>query len=182
MLAESPREQSQIAPIFEERQKMDMLWIRIAGAVPLVASVAIFGWGIYHQVIRGQPWGNKQMSNTALILISIFAVASASTITVALFAVQMRTQVLPNRVVVRYRPFRTRAVAASEIEAASAITYRPIRDFGGWGIRRSARRNAWIYSMTGNQAVDLTLDGDVHLYIGTRRPAELESAIRRIIG
>lgn len=179
--AEPVNDVGESGPIFEERQKMDMLWLRIAGAVPLVAAVAIFGWGIYRQIITGQPWGNKPMSDTALILIAIFAVASASAITVALFAVQMRTLVYPNRVVLRYRPFKTRVTLASEISAASSATYRPIRDFGGWGVRRSIRRNAWIYSMTGDQAVDLTLDGDIHLFIGTRRPVELESAIRSIL-
>lgn len=62
-----------------------------------------------------------------------------------------------------------------------AVTYRPIRDFGGWGIRRSIKRNAWIYSMTGDQAVDLTFDGDIHLFIGTRCTVELESAICSIL-
>lgn len=158
-----------------------MLWIRIAGAVPLVAALAVFGWGIYRQIITGQPWGNKPMSNAALILTSIFGVASASAITIALFVVEMRTRVFSNRVVVRYRPFKTRVTQASEISAAATVIYRPIRDFGGWGIRRSIKRNAWIYSMTGNQAVDLTLDGEIHLFIGTRRPVELESAIRSIL-
>lgn len=183
MIAADPGKQElQNAPIFEERQKMDMLWIRIAGAVPLVAAVAIFGWGIYRQIITGKPWGNKPMSDTALIAIAIFAIASALAITFALFAVQMRTLVYPNRVVLRYRPFKTRVTDASEILSVSAVTYRPIRDFGGWGIRRSIKCNAWIYSMTGNQAVDLTLDGDIHLFIGTRCPVELESAIRSIMG
>jgi len=69
-----------------------------------------------------------------------------------------------------------RTIPFDEIEDIEAVTYRPLREFGGWGIRGWGRKKAW--TARGNQAVVLHLVGDRLLYVGSDRPARLEERIR----
>ena len=70
-----------------------------------------------------------------------------------------------------------KVVSFSQIESMEPVTYRPIREFGGWGIRFGrGKKQAWTAS--GNQALVLHLKGGVHLYVGSGHPARLEERIR----
>ena len=72
--------------------------------------------------------------------------------------------------------YRTR-VPFAEIARAEAVTYRPVHDYGGWGIRGFGRRRA--LNMRGNEGVLLTrVDGST-LLIGSQRPRELLAALAR---
>lgn len=155
-------------------------WLRALAALPLLCAVALFGWGIYRQIVLGQPWGRRPMSNGMLLAVAAFTLLIGGALAGLAIVVEMRTRVYRDRTEIRYRPFKTRTTMAAEIVSAAAVTYQPMRDFGGWGIKHSSKKRAWIYSISGDQAVDLTLVGDAHLFIGTRRPTELESAIRSI--
>ena len=76
-------------------------------------------------------------------------------------------------------PFRT-TIPLRDIETLESVEYRPLQDFGGWGVRGSRDRRIW--SARGNQAVRLTLrDGRV-VYIGSDQPRTLENRIRGAMG
>lgn len=70
-----------------------------------------------------------------------------------------------------------RRVPYSEIVSLESVQYRPIREFGGWGVRGWGARKAW--SARGNRAVALTLEGERLLLIGSDHPRRLEERIRR---
>ena len=87
------------------------------------------------------------------------------------------TSVADDGVTVRFGfLYRTR-VPFSEISRAEAVTYRPVHDYGGWGMRGLGRRRA--LNMRGNEGVLLTrVDGST-LLIGSQRPRELLAALAR---
>ena len=73
-----------------------------------------------------------------------------------------------------------RSVAFEEIERVEVVRYRPLREFGGWGIRGWGRKKAW--SMRGDRAVRLHLTGGRLLYVGSDTPDRLAERIRTIGG
>lgn len=77
-------------------------------------------------------------------------------------------------------PIIRKTIPFSEIESVGSVVYRPLREFGGWGVRGMGRRRAW--SARGNRAVVLTLAGDRELLIGSDRPQRLEERIRTLAG
>lgn len=77
------------------------------------------------------------------------------------------------------RLFHT-SVPFEEIIALESVVYRPIREFGGWGMRGFGKRRAW--TARGNRAVKLTLVGGRELLIGSDHPQKLEERIRTIAG
>jgi hypothetical protein len=95
----------------------------------------------------------------------------------------METTVYPDRVEIRMPPFVRRVLPASNIAGAEARTYRPVREYGGWGVRWSLRGlNAnRAYNVSGDQGVQLVLTNGDRVLIGTQRPTELEAAIVSIL-
>jgi hypothetical protein len=98
-------------------------------------------------------------------------------ILVSLLSVRESTSVAEDGVTVRFGfLYRTR-VTFSEIARAEAVSYRPVREYGGWGIRGGGRRR--VLSMRGDQGVLLTrVDGST-LLIGSQKPRELLAALAR---
>jgi hypothetical protein len=94
-----------------------------------------------------------------------------------LLTMRLTTVVTPDAVQVRYGfLYRTR-IPISEIISAEARAYRPVRDYGGWGIRGFGRRRA--LNARGNLGVLLTRQDGSTLMIGSQRPRELLEALAR---
>jgi hypothetical protein len=102
---------------------------------------------------------------------------------VALLALTARleTEVRPEGLFVRYVPFHVhgRQFRPQELSEFYARQYKPIREYGGWGIRYGW--NGRAYNVSGNEGVQLVFTNGRRLLIGSKRPYELESAIRSIM-
>ena len=70
-------------------------------------------------------------------------------------------------------------VPFSEIEGMEPVTYSPIREFGGWGIRFGFQGQGKAYNVSGNLGVQLEMSDGERLLVGSQRPQELAGAIRR---
>ena len=68
-------------------------------------------------------------------------------------------------------------IPLSEIESVSGLTYRPLREFGGWGWRPRGKKTAW--TIRGNQALRVTLRTGREVYVGSRFPQRLEERVRK---
>ncbi len=74
-------------------------------------------------------------------------------------------------------PLVKKSVPFADIKAMESVRYRPLAEFGGWGLRGMGKKKAW--TARGNQAVVLTLVGGYTLYVGSDHPERLEEHIRR---
>jgi hypothetical protein len=70
-----------------------------------------------------------------------------------------------------------RRIPLSEVRSAKATTYRPIFDYGGYGVRLGLR--GWAFNVSGNEGVLVETKNGSRLMIGSHRPKELEAAIAR---
>lgn len=93
---------------------------------------------------------------------------------------KMRTRVDGGGVHLRTLYVVRRSLPFSEIESAEAVVYRPLRDYGGWGLRVSAKGKA--YNMRGNRGVQLRLKNGGKVLIGSRRSDALARIIQTHIG
>ena len=73
-----------------------------------------------------------------------------------------------------------RNIPISSITEVASITYRPIVDYGGWGIRYGYK-GEWAYNMRGNKGVRIkTIDGK-RIMFGSQKADELQKAIETIM-
>lgn len=75
-----------------------------------------------------------------------------------------------------------RLVSFGEIERVEAVRYRPILEFGGWGIRWGFGTGKRAWTIRGNQAVVLHLEDGTRFYVGSPTPERLAEGIRRAMG
>lgn len=154
---------------FHEVQHFNQWW-----ALAVVAGLALAGWWAFvEQIVMGQPWGNSPAPDAVVLLMwLVFGVG----LPVMMRWVRLIVRVKGDALDVRYVPFRHRVIPLSTITSATPRTYRPIREYFGWGIRWVPLRG-WVYSVSGDQGVQLVLGGRRKLLIGSRRPEELAAAI-----
>ena len=70
----------------------------------------------------------------------------------------------------------TRRIAFGDIVGLEVKRYRPLIDYGGWGVRLGPA--GWAYTTGGDVGVKIRLRKGLPVLIGSRHPAELEAAIR----
>jgi len=76
--------------------------------------------------------------------------------------------------------FRERHFPPAEIVSAEARRYRPIREFGGWGIRWGPGGHA--YNVHGDRGVQLVLANGRRLLVGSQRAEDLARALAAVRG
>lgn len=162
---------------FEEVQRFRQWWLLLI-VLGVVAVTAIpIGSGIFRQLVTGQPWGDKPLPDGALVAVGIFAIGLPLGIAWLLLAAKLTTTVGEASVHVGLWPLhrRPKRIDLERVSTVEACTYRPLRDYGGWGIRKG--RQGWAYNVSGDRGVRLTyVDGET-LLIGSQRPDELATAI-----
>jgi hypothetical protein len=137
-----------------------------------VGSLGAAGLGI---------WMDPEVDrSTALLLSALFAVM------VAAFWVllgRLQVQVTRSELVVGFGhvPLIRKRIPFANISGVEPVEYRPIVEFGGWGIRfGSGGKRAW--TIRGNRAVRLRLKDGKQLYVGSQMPERLAERIRSARG
>jgi len=157
--------------VFEETQR----WSPILRAFLAIASVA-------GAVICAVLAVRGPIDPAGRAMIVVCGVIIPLTLAVLLWVFRMETRVCVDAVYVRCFPFhwRFQRLPALELDQCFARTYRPILEYGGWGIRWGIGGRA--YNISGNQGVQLVFRNGRRLLLGSGRPQELEAAIRSVSG
>ena len=141
---------------------MRMFWVWL-----LVASiVGLAWWGFVVQVVLGIPWGTRPAPDTSLTLI---AIGMGVVLPVFFLALRLETVVGADALDLRYVPLRHRRIPFGEISSARAVTYHPIREYGGWGLRWWFSRG-WAWTVQGHRGVRLQLADGRRLLVGSADP------------
>jgi hypothetical protein len=154
---------------FREVQRMRSWWFLILTF--LLAGLA--WWGMVQQLILGEPWGNNPASDEAML--AIFVIMG---IGLPLFLLNIRmTTVVSDSLQIRFFPFsfRPRTIPPEEIVSHSVVRYRPLADYGGYGIRGLPSDRA--YNVSGDRGVKLILRNGNAIMIGSQRAEELNMAL-----
>lgn len=137
----------------------------------------LFVWAFIRQVIFHIPFGAKPVSNVLLIIGMFF------TIGIPLLFGRMVTMVTKKEVRVSfgYMDLIKKRLPISDIKEKEIVRYKPLRQFGGWGIRCGRFRGERVccYSAKGNKGALITLSNNRKIIIGSQVPEKLFSAIGR---
>jgi hypothetical protein len=106
----------------------------------------------------------------AYVLIGALLILLVGTLTL-----RQTTRVDAGALTVRFGFLYTARVPLTEIAHAEAVSYRPIRDYGGWGIRGFGKRRA--LNTRGDQGLLVTRTDGSTLLIGSQKPRELLAAL-----
>jgi len=171
-------EPRQIA-IFEEEQQFRQIWIWIIMLSSSLLMLAILGFGLYQQLYLGKPFGNKPMSNEGLVIVTCLASLVIIGIPVLFYKMTLAVRVDSQYLYINFLPLRRKQILLRDIARWEARTYRPLRDFGGWGLKYSFKEKCWAYNVSGDRGVQLELTNGKRLLIGSQRAEALAEAIKQ---
>jgi hypothetical protein len=117
---------------------------------------------LFQETQRYSPWDSVLLFVVAAILFGVLTMRQTTTVS-------------PETITVRFGLLYTARIPVAEVTTAQAIAYRPVRDYGGWGIRGSRRRRA--LNTRGDRGVLLTKTDGSTLLIGSQKPRELIAAL-----
>ena len=160
--------------LFSERQHFKQIWLW--GLLLIVNGFVLYGF--ISQVIFGKPFGDKPGSNTELTV----ALIIASLATLFFVFLRLDTMVKKDGVYYRYMPFQQKFTFISweRISRSFIRRYRPIIEYGGWGLRFGMPGRGKSYTVSGNLGLQLMYDDRKKVLIGTQRPGEMEKALKQI--
>ncbi len=156
--------------IFHEEQPFRQWWAWIA-----IASPAVIAWVLFFmQIVGGEPVGDDPAPDA---VVWAFALGFGVGFPLWFWLLRLETTVDESGVHVRFRRgIGRRDIAFEEIAAVTVRTYRPILEFGGWGLRWGRHRRR-AFTASGTRGVEIRLHDGRSVLIGSQRPEELAAAI-----
>ncbi len=97
------------------------------------------------------------------------------------YVLRLRTKINQDGISFTFKPFinKPKVFKWENIKEAYVRKYKPIWEYGGWGIRYGLKGRA--YNMSGNKGLQLILNSGKKILIGTQKPEELENFLKKHI-
>ena len=166
--------------IYKEEQKFRQPAIWVALIFSGILIIGIFGAGIYLQIIKGQQFGNNPMSDNGLIVTFILVIILFLIVILLFGFANLKTVITKGGIEYKFLPFHLKfhKINWGEIEKYDVITYNPIRDYGGWGIKTG--KNSKAFNVSGNWGLLLELKSGNRILIGTQNEVELKRFLGKL--
>jgi hypothetical protein len=169
--------------IFQEKQflrEVTLLWWMV---VPVALAIILsLLYGVYWQLIMGVPWGTKPMSDGGLILLSLTSLAILMMVVWVLFSVRLETTVSEEGIAFQYYPHMRKFRQIPKVEI-QAYTVKKLSFFEARrrGYRRSLTGRQQRLTISGRDALIITLISGKKIIIGTQKPSQLDKAMRQLM-
>lgn len=160
--------------LFSERQKFRQWWLWVI----FLGISGLFLWGVSRQIIGGQPFGDKPMSNTGLLATAGLVIL----LTLLFLNARLDTIIKEDGIYVRFFPFQVkwRHYGWKTLHKVYIRKYSPLAEYGGWGVRFGLFGKGRALNVSGNNGLQLEFTNGRKLLIGTNKPGELAEALGKI--
>ena len=168
--------------LFSEKQKFNQVWLIVIMVAINLIVVGFMISSIYVQFILGEPWGDKPMSDVGLAIFLGSLLLIMALVNIMIFGSRLEVEIKDNSVYYKYFPFvwNWRYIHKDNIDKYEVKQLNPIKEFGGYGYRKSFFKNTTGLIVKGRYGLKLNLQ-DGHIWIiGTQKPEALEKAIGQI--
>ncbi len=169
--------------LFREEQKFGSRVLYLSMGVIYSIPVAIFGSAFYYQLYLGIPWGDKPISDGGLVVIAFFVLFILAGSAYLIFGSKLVTVVTGNEIRVTFKPYFYKPVVfdPEDIDRFEIRTYKPIREYGGWGVRYGGKNNGKAYNVRGKTGLQLYLQNGKKVLIGTQKGEPLNKAMKKMM-
>lgn len=159
---------------FNETQRFRQWWIWLI----IFISIGTYAYAVIASLTS--PVDKKASDDMILFAVSIVPVA----LVVLLFTLRLTTKIRKEGIYVQFKPlqFKQKHIKPEEIRSWEVRKYRPLMEYGGWGLRSGGRKYGKAYNVSGNMGLQLYLADGKKLLIGTQKPMEVQKAMEAMMG
>ncbi|MBI3509900.1 MAG: hypothetical protein HY064_04500 [Bacteroidetes bacterium] len=158
---------------FSESQRFKQIWLWV---LMLIAN-GIFLFGIYWQVIAGHPFGNKPAPNVVLYI----GESVVALMTLMFLLCRLNTGMDSSGFTYTFYPFlfSKRKIDWENVQHVYTREYRPLMEFGGWGIRWAGKQG-WCYNTSGKNGIQFVMKNNKRILFGTQKMEEAEKVLKQL--
>ena len=167
---------SDLKPIyFKEIQRFNQIWIRI----PILLICGFFWYWFIIQIVLKIPFGKEPVSNVVVI---IFLIIFGIGFPFLFLSTNLLIEVRSDALYIRFFPFHVsfKKFPYEKIKKFKIVTYHPLKDYGGWGIRYG--KNGKAYNIRGNRGVQIEFIDGERILIGSQKPEEFVNSLEIVSG
>jgi hypothetical protein len=156
---------------FNETQRFRQWWIY--AVIALVLASWVFS------LITIYPETQKEGDNSATIMLIINSIFIPVIIYVLVGVIKLKTRIRKEGIYYRFVPlhFKEKFISPDEIEKFEVRKYKPIPEYGGWGVKSRGKKHGKAVNISGNMGLQLYLKNGKKLLIGTQKPRKIEKAV-----
>ena len=169
---------------FEEVQTVrENPWILMLMAVSALAAIIPLGSGVYWQLAKGEPWGDKPLSDEGLILLFVFIVLVCLLSIFIVLSIRLEVKIDDQGIHYRFRPIKWRwqLVIKEEIETFSLENKFKFFEAPGFGYHRNRISRTWSFRIAGSRHIRVKLRNGRKLLFGTQNGEEFHRALKKIM-
>lgn len=164
--------------LFREVQSWRDQWTGVLLYISGIATAAGFSYVLFRQLVLGYPVGARPAPDLALLLLGGMMIVLGVGLAWLGLRGKLVTEVRRDALCVQHSPLtRRHCFSYEEVVSAQARTYRPLWEFGGYGVRWSFFGRGKAYNVSGNRGVQVVFRNGSGLLIGSLRAQALASAI-----
>jgi hypothetical protein len=163
--------------IYREEQSF-AAWLRWLVSITMIAAVLL---SLY--ALKKEYGGQYSPDMTEYIIAVVAGIGVPIAIAILFYFLKLETEVRADGLYIRFVPFHIhfKKFAVNDLSECYARQYKPILEYGGWGIRCGLSGRGRAYNVSGNKGVQLVFKGGRKLLIGSQKAEKLEEAIRSIM-
>lgn len=162
------------AGTFVEKQRFRQVWLWALLILAMVGSLAPAVFTAFANLSGSAP-GPARDADLGALAVSLLALLLMLGIFWLFYAAELTVKVADDALHIRFYPFLTRKIPYTEIVSAESRQYRPLIEYGGWGLRGFGSNRA--LNVYGNWGVQLVLQNGDRLLLGSQRSEVLAEAI-----
>lgn len=168
--------------LFSETQKFRQLWLFALVGCVLGGSMAYLWWGWYRQVVGGLPFGNHPAPNGLLTMVVCVETLVCVLLGGLLLGMKLKVEADEEGLEIHFFPIKKLWIPYTAMERVQSREYRPLREFGGWGVKYSWDGKVKSFTMEGKRGVEIFLRDGTRILVGSRRSDELADQISGKVG
>jgi hypothetical protein len=157
--------------LYKEEQRFTQWWIWLLICLSFLVPAILLAIEISEQGIANE-----------LLVSFIVVVVTGLLVIIGVRTMKLQTQVTTESIRLRFPPFfiKWKHFDKNDIEKYEVRSYKPIAEYGGWGVRFRNRSNR-AYNVKGKQGLQLHLINGKKVLIGTQRKQAIAYAMEKLM-
>jgi len=168
---------------FKEEQKFGSVSLYVSMGLIYAATVGFLLYGNILQFVYHQPWGDNPVSDNGLILMTVLILVVLAVSAYLLFGSRLVTEINSKGIMYNFYPFfkKEKHISKDLIITHELRKYKPIMEYGGWGIKKGQKGRGDAFNVKGNIGLQLVLKDGKKVLFGTQRPDALKRAMMKLM-
>lgn len=145
--------------------------------VAFLLSAGLFAIAVYRQILLDPVIETNTMGNPRLLATFMGVFLLFLSIYFLFRSARLTTVIDETGISYRFSPFHFsfRHIKWESVEDWQVVTYNPVLEYGGWGVRFG--KHGWAYNVSGDKGLQIHLKNGKCILIGTQRSNELKELL-----